>query len=379
MRLVSKNFFTVLLLLHPILGSAIGSNAKIVDQYLLENAPASVVSLISSLEGEALQDAMNGISPARNGLGIFCTQNTIFALNELIRQRHSDDRFLGCNYSFSCDPTQKRLSCENRENDYVMWLGLIEEYTKDIPGQETPHFQEITKGALIAFENDREKGLDFCFGYTFTHLWEKEDLGKASINQYYLAWSGMTERDEYYIDYSAWVGYHQIYNHRHINFPGYKESATTSILGWQLMPHLEVGCEEEGDWGTAEPFISLDWANNFDQGFMEHGAGALDMIQKSHYTSMLKSEVGLRFYECMECENLGFRYIFKEKLSYINKAIFGAGKVTAAIPGTLNRFTVHTLPGTLNLVSFGVDFLFVPLYQNTFYISLSYDGELGSS
>jgi len=352
-------------------------NAGILNNYLFNNAPIAVLQLLATVPANDLQKAFNSISPARNAFPTFATQNTLISMSELVESRLSDKRFLGCNFSGGCAPCDRERSCDDPAAPYDIWAGVIKEYARDKPKHQTPDFNFITEGAFLAFEAYGPKVSLFGIGagYASTKLSEDGDFGKAKIQQYYTTLYGMIQYQGFYTDLRIWGGYHRTDNHRHVFFPGFNGSAVAKYHGWQISPQLEIGYDLANKWVTSEPFANFDYVHNWEQGFTERGASLFNMIQKAHHSSLLKSEVGIRLFECLESKCANSKFVFKEKFSYVNKTIFGTGTVTNTIVGGTGSFTVETLQNSLNLCSLGLEFLVVPSDQNILYLSLGYNGE----
>src|SRR6185295_20035769 len=93
------------------------------------------------------------------------------------------------------------------------------------------------------------------------------------------------------------------------------------INGWLLNPHGEIATPidiKPNDAFILEPFAMLDWANNWQNSFTEHGASGFNVHMDDHYSSFLRGEIGLRFYEMFKFE--WGKFVLEEKASYINRA-----------------------------------------------------------
>src|SRR5207253_1632710 len=107
--------------------------------------------------------------------------------------------------------------------------------------------------------------------------------------------------------------------------------AQSAHNSYQLNPHFGAAYGFEFLPGTLEPFLSLDLSFNFEQKFKEHGAGTLNMQQKGHTASMLRTEAGLNGYTTYEF--IRGIFIARMKLSYVNKQAMHTGHLTTAIVG----------------------------------------------
>ena len=119
----------------------------------------------------------------------------------------------------------------------------------------------------------------------------------------------------------------------------------------------------------------IDWVNNWQERYKERGS-PLNAGQKSHYSSFLRSETGVRLYQTARYEN--WNLIVQEKVSYVNKKPFGVGKVNAFLVGAPGSFTVETLTTVQNLGVAELEFVFQPNNQKHPSTTLQYQGEFGS-
>ena len=119
----------------------------------------------------------------------------------------------------------------------------------------------------------------------------------------------------------------------------------------------------------------LDWICNWQGKSKERGDNPFNMVQKRHFSSFLRSEAGVRFYEAITFDN--WRLGFEEKLSYVNKKPFKVGRVNASIVGAPGSFTVETLTTTQNLGVAELELLFEPKDPKYPTGSIGYQGEFG--
>ena len=214
-------------------------------------------------------------------------------------------------------------------------------------------------------------------GYAHTHVVDNNHLGSASINYYfaslYTTWSFWN----FYIEPALFGAYNPIHNKRNIFYSGYNYIAKAHIKDWQLDCHLGFGYNAIFSWGGLEPFISADWVGNWEGSFTEKGASTFSMSQKSHTSSLVQSEAGLRFYQMIKYTygQIGF----KEALSYINRVPIETGKVNSTILGATSPFILSSLTTIQNLGSVsGEVFTQFGKKQNIF-LSFNYQGEFGAN
>jgi hypothetical protein len=129
---------------------------------------------------------------------------------------------------------------------------------------------------------------------------------------------------------------------------------------------------------SIDPFVMFDWANSWQNSFREHGSSGLNITLNSQYSSLLRSEVGMRFIEELEYDWGCFK--IEEKGSYVNKAPFHTGAGTAYFVGGIYPFGVETFSSSIqNLGVAQIAFYFTPRNTRYPYGSLDYQGEFGSS
>jgi outer membrane autotransporter protein len=391
------------------------------------------VPIINASSEQALNPVQNTannlfyICPARNALPIFAAANAQFAASDVVQDHQRMKRFVrhtrrrlreqehhkptGYNELFS-DATQELLlaapsveaSATPSETDVSQqdssastlpepktqmatepapsfrkmvspWFEVFGEYARQKAQKETPSFKDSLGGAVLALDLYNYKTTVFGAGlaYTYSYVHEGAGAGHATINQEYAVVYGTFEFRKFYADPAVWGALMQISNTRHIPTLGLVGDARSSPHGWMLSPHLEIGYDIDRDWLTVEPFAMFDWPNVWEDSFHEEGAGSLNMTQPQHHSSMLRSELGFRFYQAIRTRYA--RCILQEKASYVNKKPFEMGSVTAFITGAPGSFTVDTLSGDQNLGCAEIEFLYDPDNKSRPYISVSYQGE----
>ena len=218
--------------------------------------------------------------------------------------------------------------------------------------------------------------------YVFSHIHEENGAGDANANQGYLTVYGTVNGADWYFDLGLWGGYYSSKNRREISFPGVETSAKSTIQGWQLAPHFEVGYDGFGlkrcdlKWFGIEPFLMAEWAANWEGGFKEHGAGNLNMGQSGRFCSLLRAETGLRLNESVSF-NWGW-LIFREKGSYTYQKAFNTGTIQAFRVGSPGSFSVSALTGAQNLGVIELSLLYLSVNENAPHVAIRYQGEFGS-
>jgi|GEM_PF-5169290 len=366
----NPNTLTLQIIREP--GSVFTGNALITAI----NLPFVASEELAFLSDDELRAAMNTIAPTRNAFGGFTAQNVMFSMTGLTQDHYAQRRFLGCDISLPCDSCEQE--CFNVEESTSIWIRALGEYDHLHPGQQTPNYSYVAHGGLIGFDffnNDTLDLVSIIAGFARTRFWESPALGKGYINQGFASIVGMYQFDPCYVDFALWGGYHHNKNYRTITFTGFDAIAKSGIDGWQFGPHVEFGYDYCDGGFQAEPFLSFDWMNNWQDDFKEKGASPFNMQQKNHYSSMLKSEAGIRLYQCITVESFQSKFTFKERASYLNLTLFDTGEVTGKAELGTDYFTVNTFDCTQNHLSLGFDISMVPLNQNVVYLTLGYNGQ----
>lgn len=163
---------------------------------------------------------------------------------------------------------------------------------------------------------------------------------------------------------------------------GFAFTSRSKPHGWQLTPHAEIGynysaheCPQTFQW-RVNPFIMLDWANNWQNHYRETGNGPFNSGQKSHHSSLLRTDAGIRFYESFLFRT--WSLTLQELGSYVNIQSYGAGKVTSFLVGSPGLFTVETLKSAQNLGVIQFAMIFTPVRWCYPIAAIFYQGEFGS-
>ncbi len=364
-------------------------NALIIAEYLNQNCLNTLPFFNLTVFGPGdLKNALNSISPARNAFPTFASQNTLFMINDIVSQHLDNQRFTqGMNRRFEYTPllasAESGIPCMPRpcKDNYSVWIGGFAEQSHQQSRHQVPTFSFTSEGALLALDYfGRDNFLmGVGGGYARTRIHEEQDAGKAFINYYFGTFFSTVTLNQFYAEFVFWGVYHRVHNTRRITYPGIfiipgvQTDAVANYNGWQIDPHLGIGCNFDTCWGGVEPYGMVDWAVNWENKFSESGAGELGVFQKRQISSMVRAEAGLRFYETAE-RSWGL-FLVRQKIGYVYKRPFGTGKVTSSLVGFSGFFTVESLQDVQNLISPGIEFLwkFKRMKGTTF--SLTYEGE----
>lgn len=327
---------------------------------------------ISALSQEQLKSALDTIDPARNAFAIFATQNVAFTFNNVIASRLYDSRFLQ-SLERRCNP------CADADcGKGAGWVAGFAECTSQQAQDQTPSFQTHTGGVIIGYDHQVNNNLllGASFAYADIDLSQKKGYGSQTAQDYVGSIYGSFLHKNYFLDVIISGGGQQISNKRNIFFPGFAAQARSDTQSTQVTSHIDFGYDYEMDASALEPFIGFDWAYNWTGSLKEKGAYPLNMEQRKHSCSLLRSEAGLSYFKLF-CFDDEATMTLRGKISYVNIAPFGVGKVTASIEGAGGSFTVRTLTSSYNTVSPGLQGFY--LHPSGFFLTSDYTGEYGKS
>jgi outer membrane autotransporter protein len=265
----------------------------------------------------------------------------------------------------------------NTEAPYDIWLMPFGDLLHQAKEGSIPSFTNQVAGSLLGFDAQcgREGVIGGALGYAFDYVHSGEGTGHAKINQetavVYGSWNGNIG----YVNGALWGGIYQVTNERHALFV----TSIGKIDGYLLSPHIEGGAviRTPKDFFYIEPFGMIDWANSWQKSYSETSP-FLNLDVPSRYTSLLRSEVGLRFYEKIMTKTL--QILLVEKASYINQTPFHMGDETVTFVGSDIPFPIAIgSTRTQNLAGAELHCWFVPLQAKSFYGSIDAQAEVGSS
>ncbi len=351
--------------------------------YLNSYAPGSAeFSALAALTGSTLSNAVNMVSPARNAYGPFVAAETLMTIDQMIYNRLSTKRFIRSLSSNQVDIASYLVDASNqvapnakKEAPFEVWFDGFWQTAKETGQAQNPNFHFNSAGGMVGldYNNLPNTVLGGGLGFAYSHNIDNQNFGSATIEYYFASLAATTQLGEFYIEPALLGVYNPIKNKRTIIIPGYDYTAEATINDWQLNTHIGFGYDRNYSWGGIEPFTAIDWAVNWQGAFTEANAGAFNMHQDSHTSSFLQSQAGIRFYQIAKCffGSIGF----KESASYINRLPFGTGDVTATITGANQSITLTSLSGVQNLGAVNFEMFTRMGKDQSFLLSLDYQGE----
>lgn len=266
------------------------------------------------------------------------------------------------------------------EAPYAIWFSPFGNYAKQKKVGSSPDARVSSVGGVLGFDY---RGIeDVLIGtgvsYAFNYISVGESAGHAGSHQgmafLYSSWT----RKYFYINGAIWGGGYSTDNVRHSL--GGRASSYANIKGGLLVPHLEMSTPfyAKTDWCIVDPFVMFDWANNWQGSMHEQGSSGFNINIGSTYMSLLRTELGFRFFERVDTS--WGSVSFTEKLSYVNKKPFYSGNSTAFFTGSLSTFGLDVFSNqvqNLGVVQFSTEF--TPKTTKYPYGGINYQGEFGTS
>ena len=372
-------------------------------KYINKRAPEKDLYFLPSVADGSFKEALESVDPTRNAAALYTASNNLFLLNQSL-SRHTKDQHHFLNYNEtgsrgaqtasnfypegqlfasldSDDEWGSDVSVEAEPSQtfpsYAIWGELVGAFSSQKRERQTMGFDPTTGGLIFAFEANLHPRVHVGGGaaYTHTHIHQHEKSGHADIDQGYLFAYGFWNRDHFYLDAALWGDFFQIHQVREIHMTGFEFHSTSDPRGWQIAPHLEVGleCRVWESCVSLQSFVMFDWAASWQQSYQEGGSGPFNMGQKSHYSSFLRSETGLRLFETIGFD--AWSLVFQQKVSILNKKPFHVGRLNAFLVGSPGSFTVETLSTPQNgaIAEFAV--LFEPEDKSYPFGTVAYQGE----
>ncbi len=421
-----------------------GNNLK-VAKYLNRLAPdadslglTDQFDLLNDLSSPQYQKALKAISPSRNSISTFVSQNVMFMFSESLdshftkrrlAHNHSkkgqtkktafvtDNGFLAANSSsrttthalpkdtnsqvlavnFGQDHTdfdfqrgsfadngllafnrspRKTMDTPPKNTNSQIWGMGFGQFSSQNAQDQTPGFDFNSGGVFLAYDygNTDQGCIGALAGYAHSSIHEHQSMGNSHLNAGYLSIYGMRCFSDFFIDAAIWGEYMSVDQKRIISFPGFKETAKSSFHAEQIDLHFGMGYDFNINSGTIEPFGLLDWVFEWDPSYSEKGAAPYNMRISSRTSWMLRLETGLNGYHTTTC-SWGV-FIAQAKLSYVYKKPHHVGYLNAAIVSAPSSLIVEAFTAQQSLISPGVELFWQANWNG--YGSISYDGEFGS-
>jgi len=348
--------------------------------------------LLSDLSFSQYEAALQAISPARNSSATFVAQNVMFMFSESLDSHFTKMRLAQKNSSqlkgketaFLAENElladgwfpRKTKNAPAKNTNSRIWSMGFGQFSHQNAQDQNPALDFNSGGLFLAYDygNSDQGCIGALAGYAHSAIDESHSMGNSHLNAGYLSLYGMRFFSDYFLDAAIWGEYMGIDQKRKISFPGFNETAKSSLHAGQLDLHFGTGYDFNIRSGTIEPFALLDWVSEWDNSYSEKGASPYNMHVSSRHSWMLRFETGLNGYNTTVF-NWGI-FIAQAKLSYVYKKPHNVGQLNAAIVSAPTSFVVEAFTAEQSLFSPAIE-LFWQTNWNGFG-SISYDGEYGS-
>ena len=393
------------LLINVATSSLTGNNLKFAN-YINANALENAIYFVPASFDGSLAQALESAAPTRNAISFnTMMQNSFYLTTSLSTHLHNQGFMRGravpkkansATASRTKDlpqdellaslnqPANKKCEPEPIPNSCTIWFEAIGAITSQKAQHQTPAFHPRAGGFILAFSEQlsRTGKVGVGMAYLHSHVILKDKAGYSNINQENLFLYASWNNRRFYLDAAIWGGLFQTSQKRDIHMTGFAFTSSSSPNGSQLTPHVEFGYTGTTTRGqnsqfVLNPLFMLDWANAWQESYKETGSGPFNIEQKAHYASLLRMELGLRFYETLFYS--AWNLIFQEKLSYVNTQSFNGGKVNAFLIGSTGSFTVETLNNAQNLGVVQLSVTAAPTQASYPITTIFYQGEYGGS
>ncbi len=293
--------------------------------------------------------------------------------HSMIHHKNSSQNWVEQDGQICCDETRKK---ENSS----LWFAPFGNFVYEKKRHEIPKFSNEIAGALLGYDYNGIQDVTIGGGlaYAFNYVHYAKKLGHAAINQESAVAYASLNKPHFYMNVALWGGLFQTSNKRRSIL---SITSKAHPWGWNLSPHLELStpfsiaqCHKY----VIDPFVTLDWVNNWQYHYREQGSSGFNIVLHKQYASILRSEIGIRFYETLQYA--WGRLVFEEKVSYANRTRIHKGSGTAYFIGAFSTFEVETLNSSAQNLGIGqIHIECIPLNLKDFYGSIDYQGEFGTS
>jgi uncharacterized protein with beta-barrel porin domain len=268
---------------------------------------------------------------------------------------------------------QKQINKESQ--NYVFWGDLFGNIQKQARQNQFPDLYSESVGTLVGFEvvGLRQGWVGATAGYARTYFGDQNNFGSTSTNSYFLGLYGAGYPGIVFLECALFGGFNNTKSKQNLYFGETKISTQASFDSAEVAPHFSVGYDIGWEWAVLEPYLSLDFVNNWIFNFREHNDFKKVSFSDS---SMLRAELGFHAYQ--ETKNMNSTYSFQETVGFVNKTFFRMGRTKTSFSFLSDSppLVITDFKSPQNLFTFGLNFLF--RNRSGFFSSFNYQGEFGS-
>lgn len=312
--------------------------------------------------------------PAENGVNFVAINNAF--VSSVGPYTSAINTLLAVTYALEPRLNQFNGPCAE-DTHCSLWIAPFGNYIRSKKTATIPTFTNKIGGFLVAldrFENNFLVGGGL--GYASNAICYEQHLGCGHLGEELACLYSAVKRDHIMIEAALWGGPYQIHHDRRMLS---SLSAKAHFHGWVFAPQIKIALPFRLNTHcncSVEPFVMLDWINNWQDCFKEAGSSGFNLTIGALHRSLLYSEAGICFYQNVAC-NSG-RWALEEKLSYVNESPSHDGKTTTYFAVPTSPFTITTNSTcTHNLCGVELTGSFSPDRSSELYGTLSFQGLFG--
>lgn len=345
------------------------------------------------------QTAIDQISPTRNASTTFAAEMATFMIHRTLSSRMADrhlaahvqspspseisthtllaDASSVCETPADPEPVPDVPSHPDARN-WTVWVAGWGQFMRQSEENQTPRFHEHAEGGVLGLEYwGRSSALfGISLGYIQSLLHQAHAFGKGSFDFYNGAIYGMASFSDFYIDLSLLTAYIQYDNWRSINYTGFSATARSHHRGAELSPHVGLRYDFHFPWITIEPYLAVDSAYIYEEGYSESGADPFNMRIAHQNAAMIAAAGGLNVYESWHIASC--TCILRESLGYLYRQPLSGDTMTAALINAVGSFQVQAFTAPQHLIAPSCE-LVIKNDQKGLLCSFAYEGEFGDS
>ncbi len=246
------------------------------------------------------------------------------------------------------------------ETPNAVWFQPFAQFLRVDREGSTPKYDNDTYGGLLGYDREGEQYLiGIAGGYAYNDTKFSGNQGSGKVHQGMLTVYGAAYWEHFWMGAALWGGRYFLENTRKtLSFI----DSVGKTHGWIFSPQVEVASPwalDEKELYHIEPFASVTWVKNWQDGYTETGASGLNLVLPDFSTSIWQFEAGLKFYEKFMFKWGQFR--LEEKVSYVNQNPSGDTTAQTSFVGAASSFPVAIASSQVqNLFSAEVVGIFLP-------------------
>jgi len=369
--LYSANLVQLLFRIAPFDTVITGGNAGAVAQCIdLANLPSNpdfldIVQELIFLPLDEIRDALNLMQPSQLKSLVLSEQSNLVRIRSVVSQRLEEFYRTDCNQE---DANRHRGS---------FWMDAGGNWSRQNSGAHNPGYHAWSATPMAGA--DVRLGHDLFLGavgaYNYTGLTWERSRGDGNLHSGYVgpyvSWFGRN----FCLNASALGSWNLYHSKRDIVFDGFHRRASNKHHGHAILGHLDAGLilHPTAD-VTLKPIGGVDWIHLHENGFVEKGAGSLDLKVQPSNDALIRTEAGLNI---SKCSNKGWgKWIHMLKASWIHEHRLYGSSYTAGFSFADCTFRVEGLYPTRDLLDVATS-ITGSFWDDAVSFSLAYEGLFG--